>query len=62
MPVTNLERAVARATGETCREIRRLGFALADPQQVEFDPEPFELPPQVVDWDDVDAQRPALFP
>ena len=62
MLIKDLERAVALATGETRREIRRRGFGLADPFGVEFDPEPLDLPLHVVNWDDVDAQRPALFP
>ena len=62
MSRTSLERAVARATGEARREIRRLGFGLAEPFDVDFDPEPNELPPQVVDWDQLDAGRLAQLP
>jgi hypothetical protein len=58
----SLESAVARATGETRREIRRRGFGLADPLDVRFDPEPNDLPPQIVDWDELEASRLALFP
>jgi hypothetical protein len=35
-----LDRAVAAATGETVREVRRRGFVLADPPFPSFDPEP----------------------
>lgn len=35
-----INRLVARATGEDMREIRRMGFTIADPAHVGFDPEP----------------------
>ncbi len=62
MSRTLLECAVARATGETIREIRRRGFGLADPFEIDFDPEPNELPPKTVDWDELEAGRLGLFP
>lgn len=62
MRTLSFERAVARATGESRREIRRRGFGPADPVDVDFDPEPNDLPPQFVDWDELDAGRLALFP
>lgn len=46
-----IDLAVARATGESLMEIERLGFTLADPAVVEFDPEPHMRPPLVIDWD-----------
>ena len=52
-----LHTAVARATGEDLREIRRHGFSLADPAHVDFDPEPDQLPPQIIDWDDVEHRH-----
>lgn len=58
MKSSRLERAVARATGETLREIRRRGFSLGKPSE-DFDPEPDDRPPQSVDWDAVDAERTA---
>ena len=61
MTQLQIDIAVSRATGETVREIRRRGFNLADPSEVVFDPEPSRRP-QVVDWDELDAQRPSLFP
>jgi hypothetical protein len=57
MNQSQLDRAVARAMGETCNTIRRLGFELADPLVVRHDPEPPRRDPQVVDWDELDAQR-----
>lgn len=62
MSPRKLRRAVARATGETMAEISRRGFGLADPEQVNFDPEPCDQPPQFVDWDAVDESRPRLLP
>ncbi len=56
MTQSELEQAVATATGESVAEIRHLGFSLADPDDVDFDPEPVDRAPQVVDWDDL-AQR-----
>ena len=57
MTQTQLEQLVARATGEDIRAIRERGFSVADPFEVNFDPEPDNLPPQVVDWDEVDLQH-----
>lgn len=50
-------------TGENLREIRRLGFSIADPVEVRFDPEPDDLPPNVIDWDQMELERnDAMFP
>jgi hypothetical protein len=57
MRAARFERDVARATGETVREVRRRGFVPVDLDDVEFDPEPNELPPQIVDWDALADQR-----
>ena len=57
MVQTQLDRLVAGATGEDIREIRRRGFSLADPTEINFDPEPDCRPPQIVDWDDLEARR-----
>ena len=57
MTQNQLNRLVADATGEDLEAIRQLGFSLADPFDIDFDPEPNDLPPQVVDWDDLDEQR-----
>jgi hypothetical protein len=53
---------VARATGESRREIRRRGFGSVDPRNVDFDPEPNDLSPQIVDWDELESARLAIFP
>ena len=52
-----LDQQVAQATGEDLGEVRFRGFSLADPMTVHFDPEPCELPPQILDWDQVDLER-----
>lgn len=58
---TLLERAVALATGEALSTIQRFGFNLFNPSAGDQDFD--ELPrPQVVDWDRLDAQRPAFLP
>ncbi len=56
MTQSQLNRAVADATGETVAEVRRRGFSLADPDEVAHDPERY------VDWDAVDRDRYALMP
>lgn len=56
-----LDRDVARATGESLREIRRRGFSLASSESG-LDLEPDDAPPQTVDWDELDELRVALFP
>jgi len=58
MSQQELDSAVAQATGESVRTIRRRGFSLVSPTFMEFDPDP-EVPPQIVDWDALDAQRSA---
>ncbi len=62
MTQQQLERAVARATGEPLTEIRRRGFGLLDPINVCFDAFEGDFDPQVVDWDDLAEHRPSLFP
>jgi hypothetical protein len=61
MTQAKLNRAVARATGESLGTIRRRGFSIADPACTDFDPEPYN-PPSMVDWDDLDANRLAILP
>ncbi len=53
---TGIDQAVAEATGETLCDVQRMGFSLADPDFVTFDPEPFP-PPQIVNWDDLELAR-----
>ena len=55
MTQRELELAVAAATGEDITEINQRGFNLVDPLLIDFDPEPNNLSPQIVDWD-------ALYP
>ena len=52
----DLDSAVACATGESLCEIRRRGFSIADPTEVRFDPEPDQLVPQMIDWDDFERR------
>lgn len=52
-----LTRAVARATGESKRELRRRGFSLVRFEEPNFDPEPDLKDPEIVDWDALDAER-----
>ena len=61
MTQAKLNRAVSRVTGESLGTIRRRGFSVADPLDVDFDPEPYN-PPAMVDWDVVDANRLAILP
>lgn len=49
MTQTEIDTAVATVTGESVAMIHHLGFGLADPMEVEFDPEPRS--PLVLDWD-----------
>ena len=58
MTQAELDRQIAKATGESLRQIRRQGFSLADPDEVHFDPEPSQIKPQWIDWDAVYAVEP----
>ena len=62
MTQTELNRAVAAATGETVRTIAELGFGIADAAVVHHDPEPCDPDVRVVDWDALDAGRVSLLP
>lgn len=62
MTQADLDCRVARATGESVATIQRLGFSMADPDAVDYDPEPDDRPPQVVDWDRLEAERDVVFP
>ena len=60
MTQTELERAVARATGDSVATVRRLGFQLEDlfPDDFddgEVDEESLDEGPLVLDWDDYTA-------
>ncbi len=57
MTQRQLNRAVAKATGEPVGTIHHMGFSVADPEQVRFDPEPPALQDRrhiedrIIDWD-----------
>ena len=53
MTQRQLERAVARQTGESMSTIRNRGFSIVEPPDLE---------PLVVDWDELQAERLGLFP
>ncbi len=52
-----IDEAVATATGESVLLIHDRGFSIADPLDVNYDPEP--RPPLVFDWD---SQSPVEWP
>ena len=54
---SDLDTAVADATGEDLATIRRLGFSPIDLTDDRFDPEPDWLPPSYVDWDELALLR-----
>jgi hypothetical protein len=61
MKQSQLNRAVALATGEAVSTIRRMGFSIVDPTTADNDSD--ELPrPRTVNWDRVDANRPGYLP
>ena len=53
MTQSDLERELARKTGETMGTIRSRGFSFVEPPHLE---------PQTVDWDELDAARVGIFP
>ncbi|HJN10758.1 MAG TPA: hypothetical protein QF564_18880 [Pirellulaceae bacterium] len=56
MKQSDLDRAVAHATGEAVATIKRLGFLLADPTDSATD-ETDEHDPYIIDWDALAANR-----
>ena len=52
-----LNRAVAKATGENIGTIHHMGFSIADPRQVCHDPEPSDFEDRIIDWDRHDRRR-----
>lgn len=52
-----IDNAVCLATGECLCEVRRRGFSIADPLEVNFDPEPNFLQPSHIDWDKIELHR-----
>ena len=57
MTQRDLDTAVAVATGESPSEIRRRGFSIADPAEVHFDPEPSDVPPQWLEWEQMQEEQ-----
>lgn len=57
MTQTEVNRAVARATGESVTTIKRLGFLIADPNIDVEDGDDEDLGPYVLDWDELDELR-----
>ena len=60
MTQNQINRDVARATGESLATIRSLGFSVADPDDVSFDPErPLRRRPRIriLNWDRLTAKR-----
>jgi hypothetical protein len=57
MTQLELNEAVATATGESVSLIHARGFGIADPFDVDYDPEPRR--PLVLDWD---SMCPAVWP
>ena len=55
MKQSDLNRAVALATGETIATVKRLGFLLAEPHET-VDPDSETSGPLVIDWDELDNQ------
>lgn len=60
MTQRELDRQVARVTGESIRTINRRGFSIVEAEP-RFDPEPAIHQPQVVDWDELETQRSRSF-
>ena len=57
MTQAEINRAVALVTGESICTVSQLGFTIADPDVVDYDPEPSEIEDLIVDWDALDARR-----
>ena len=58
MKQSELYRPVAAATGESVSAVRQLGFTLDRPTDVcTFHDDDLDFGPNVVDWDEVDAQH-----
>jgi hypothetical protein len=57
MTQTEINRAVALVTGESLCTVSGRGFSIADPDFVDYDPEPSEIEDLIVDWDALDARR-----
>ncbi|MBI2823139.1 MAG: hypothetical protein HYX69_00445 [Planctomycetia bacterium] len=60
MTQAQLEREVARATGESVSTIRHRGFSIVDMPAIKLLDDPASA--QTVDWEAIDEARIALFP
>ena len=60
MTQNELHRSLARATGESVRTIRRLGFSPFNPSAPQFETDAVDQAPQMVDWDQLELDRIAL--
>jgi hypothetical protein len=60
MNQNDLNRSLSRATGESVRTIKRQGFSLLLPDIPGEETENVDLPPQVIDWDQLELDRIAL--
>ncbi|TWT64372.1 hypothetical protein [Rubinisphaera italica] len=56
MHQSELNRAVAHATGETVSTIKRLGFLIAETDE-RIDPDDEYHGPYIIDWDELEASR-----
>jgi hypothetical protein len=56
MKQSELNRQVAKQTGESVATIKRLGFILDEPMEADEGPEQ-NFGPLVIDWDALEAQR-----
>ena len=59
MTQSQINRAVALATGESIRTVSRLGFSLAEPDAVEAASEPIDIEDLIIDWDQLERDREA---
>jgi hypothetical protein len=57
MTQSQVNRAVARATGESLGTIIRRGFGIDEPGETDRDDDGVDMLPSVVDWDMLDAAR-----
>jgi hypothetical protein len=62
MTQRQLNRTVARATGDSLATIAHMGFSIVDPSAAQNNWEPADFGPNVVDWDERDAQRCSYLP
>jgi hypothetical protein len=56
-----IDNEVAAVTGEDLRVVRHRGFSIVDLENDNFDPEPDLLPPQTIDWDELESSRTFSF-